>query len=306
MDRRVAGWWVVVLTVVGMLAAAVVLGPAVTGGAVRGPVPDPPDTGSCMAREASGLVSTPCDRPHTAEVALAWSAGLGRPPGKDAYAACTSAASAYIGADVSNTAAPTADDTEVATGWRPPALTFAIELAHGPTADLVPGYSWQVCLVRPTVGNRPVGSYTGTARGINTTQDRPVLLRSCYARAGQVMSTTPCDQPHAGELLAIQNVRVPDGDPEPADDPRLAAQCRAIARNRTGATDATYGRRLAAVVSGRDYGLGIRTSAAAAERSATVGASYVAYHVSCAVEIRGAARLTASVIGLGQASLPVG
>lgn len=299
MNRGVAGWWVVALTVVGMLIASTVLAPALTGGPQRGPVPTPPPAGSCLSRVGSSYVLADCAAPHGLEVVAAWSAGLGRPAGKDAYSSCAVAAAGYVG-DLSQTV-PTA---AASPGWRPPPLAYAIDLAHGPGIDLIPGYSWQLCLVRPTVSYRPVEPFSGSIRGIDTTSDRPVMLRSCYSQPDSPASAVPCGRPHLGELLATQNVRVSQ-ETDLAADPGLGAQCRSIAQRRTGAADPTFGGRVAITVGATQYGMGWNTTDVTGQTGDGGQTTYVAYHVNCALQITGESRLTASMIGIGTAPLPL-
>jgi hypothetical protein len=292
MVRKVAGAWVLGLTVVAMLFSLAFIGPRSSGAAARAPVPEPPPVGACV--RLPDVTVVPCSAVHDAEVTGAWSAGMGQPLRGDPYIACNSTTDQYLGAA---TASPVVNTLR----WTSPGLGWETVLAWGPgQGDRIPGFQWQVCLVQPSIGSQIVtAGWTGSLPADAAADLRPIGLRWCYVRAGGPMTVGRCDQPHVGELLATTDVQLPLGAPTDAPLPAsVLAGCRAQVTQRTGLADPTVGGRLAVQLTQRELGVGSVTGP-------TGSTTFQNVEIGCALEAVGAHQLTGSVQGLDGAAVPL-
>ncbi|MTD15899.1 hypothetical protein GIS00_18345 [Nakamurella sp. YIM 132087] len=293
MDRRVAGWWLVGLTVVGMLVSALYLGPGRGGDAVRGPVPPPPPPGACVQQHPGRVVLVACSEPHSADVVLAWSAATGTTPEGDPYSVCQAAAAEFVG--VQRQISEAVD--RGTSGWTPPPLSWTSTLVSGPAGEMIPGWSWTACLVRPLIGHRPIGEYQGSMLSLGRTERRPAVLRWCYRFSGAPSGVTGCTEPHAGEFLSARMVRVAGDRPAPvAPSAEALTSCAGRAAAVAGSGDPTYAGSLRVAVGYQLQGAGNSTGG---------DAGYLVYLETCSLEAAGGRLLIDSVIDWGTAPPPL-
>lgn len=295
MSRKVAGLYLLVCTLIGALALNVATHQAVPGSAAMLPAPPPPAVGSCVTPSSTGWHVVDCNQPHTAEIAEAW-AGSSL-PSTNLYQNCVDATSTYLDVQPTN---------DVDSAWSSPAVLTRNTLIHGPGTSLAPRWSWQACLVSPTVPDLDTAGYRGRLRDTLATGRAPVDLRSCFDRpVGVGLVGVSCKRDHVGEILAARMLRVSGdySDPQPVTtDPSVTRQCADLARRSTGAADPTYGRRLSVVVHLFPTGFGFSVSGNKADDAA---ASYVLYRASCTLEASAGHQLYGSVFGVGNGPIPL-
>jgi hypothetical protein len=289
----------VVLLVTLVLAVAVIGAarrPATVGTATVTPFPDPPPVGSCLTRSGLGYVTVPCSEQHLVEVTRSWSGwewdGRGV-SGTGADQLCDLMGGSYLGKPGS------------IEGWNPIALPWLTVFASGPGEETGP-WGWRACGVFPRAGEDQLQTrpgFRGSLRGASTMTARPPELRTCYAASATSWMITPCSAAHRGEFLAEKSL-IGAGAGKPAvGDGALLESCRRVAAQLVGS----------AAGSDRRVRLTLRYLSSSREGDVVGNPATGPIHaapsaagtVRCAIETTGDQRLTASVIGLGGAALPV-
>lgn len=290
-----------VSALVGALVFSAIVRFGSPGKAVRAAIPVPPSVGSCVVRSSTGVQVVGCDEPHSAEVSLSWNADSPSPPPTDPYQTCQTVTASYLRVTQGN-GVPALD----ATGWGITPVPYVVELAHGPQSALVAGWSWQACLVLPVVPKIYQTGYTGRLADLPDSMFTPPNLRPCYLRDSSVRSGIACGTAHLGEILASQQLRLTGFRTEDQDtDPARTAQCTAIARTATGAADPTYGGRLSVVIYLQTIGAGATSAPTDDGLGAEISEAFTVSVASCALEVTGRQRLYGSVVGVGDAALPI-
>ena len=302
MQRRSAGLIMVIITVIGVLVINAMTGRSVPGFAAAQPPPVAPGSGSCLLDGSTGWDEIDCAEPHTAEIVESWSASAASP--SSLYEPCMSASQTYLGDQWGQSGG-----SPTQAGWSVPPVMSNTVLVSGPGPDLVPGWSWQACIVRPILLGSATSGYRGRLRDVPATGVLPVALRPCFDRPGGLTVVgVPCSAQHTGEVLAARELQVFGGTTAldtTATDPQVQDQCLAIARRTTDATDPTYSGKLQVVVNLHATGMGFVTSPAR-NSAGSISKSYVMYQASCALQTVGSgAQLSASIIGLGNGPLPI-
>jgi hypothetical protein len=290
----------VVVTVIGVLVINATAQRVVAGSAASVPAPTAPAPGTCLhTSPATGWVPVDCTSLHTAEVAVGWPAAASGRVGH--YQDCMSAGRAYLGDQRARSGASAAE-----AAWSVPTVMTSTVLVSGPGPTPVKGWSWQACVVRPVVLGADAVGYRGRLRDVPATGVLPPELRRCFVRPGRVMVVgVACTAPHAGEILAARPLRIFGGTTAMdaiATGPEVQAECRRIATATTAAADPTFGGRLQVVVNLHATGMGFVSSGDVVVNTAQ---SYVLYQASCALQAASGRELSASVVGLGSAPLPL-
>ena len=312
MRRALGGLIIGAALIAGMTPAA--LGPiVVTGRSTAIAVAELPVLGSCVGQQSVPTL-VDCGSLHSAEITAAWTTVPADPPGS-AYQRCELAGERYL-AGIDAQPGPT-------WGWTRP--NVVVEVARGPDGQVRPGWSWTACLLAPaTPGVAQDGGYLGRISDQRTGRP-PVAVRTCFDvadsgrdDAGQstvALTDLPCDSSHRAELLGLLTFERTGGDLGVAGtlgpgvayttdtDPTRRAQCLALAQERTGVVDPTYGRRLEVVVRTRVVGETFGTAGSVtASPMVVVEREYLGV---CDLEASGGRRLTRSVLDLGAAPLPL-
>lgn len=281
--RRAAGALVLVVGLTLALVLPAALGRRIAGSAGRPPVPAPPAVGDCLTAPPTpagspidgriAVAAAPADgcsdgvrfgeivsvdnRPATVPAGVAVSLPVPDPN------ACGSPLRSYLGW----TSQP----------WNPVALDAVILL--GPDAEQVAvGQTWIACAI--TTGR---DGYRGSVRdGFGPAADR-------YGRCQPTLrfdpAPTPCDRPHAVEMLGTAVVGFDDLA-------GLDASCADLVRQRTGLTDPTAGGRLAVRVAPVD------------PNTVPPDVSAGGQAMTCGVQVDGGGMLTAALTGIGDRPLP--
>lgn len=285
MDRRLSGMVVLLLAVCAVIVGPQILRPGTAGQASAAPLPAPPAVGTCVNLQQRGHTLVDCTEPHDGEVFTTWTADdPQRPVGRHSLA-CTDELADHFGAE------PTRLH-----GWDLTIVNVSTRLIRAPRADRLGDRGWAACLIRPYDRSR----YTGTVTGLTPDAvQRPGVFGACSS--GPLHFQLPCTNPHtierlgttAGLLTKAAAVELAENGLPPALDARLRAGCHDVVRDVTGNTDPTYGSRLTVDV--------VRSSLVPA---ISPSREAVAYSVDCVVT-SGEAALTDSVVGLGDAALPI-
>jgi hypothetical protein len=294
--RNVAGLLVLVCTLVGMLAINRASQQAVGGSAGRPPSPPAPQSGTCLVLETTGWVPSDCGEPHTAEVALGWSADQLR--SVNLSQACANATESYV--SVKNAPATTGSS------WAVPSVMLTAPIVSGPDLSPTAGWSWRACVIRPVLPTLSAVGYRGRVRDSQITGVLPLALRPCYDRPpGLGLISISCTTEHLGEVLATRQLQIFGSDLKvqtTATEPAVLRECLDVARKSTGSSDPTYGGKLSVVVNLRDIGIRFVVSAASEQENAD---SYVRYRASCSLEAAQGRSLYASVVGVGSGPAPL-
>lgn len=286
MDRRLSGMVVLLLAVCAAVLVPQVLRPGMAGQASAAPLPPPPPIGTCVTLNQRSHTRVDCANPHDGEVFVTWTADdPARPVGRHSLA-CTDELADVMGTEPARLH-----------GWDLTVVDVATRLIRAPRADRAGDRGWAACLIRPADQT----CYTGAVGGLSADSlRRPGAFGSCAS--GTLYFPLPCTDPHTVERLGTITGSRPVADATdlgsdglPADlDASLRASCADLARDVTGATDPTFGGRLAVEVV---------PSGVVAATSPEPAA--IAYSADCVVT-SGEVALTDSVVALGDRPLPVG
>ncbi len=306
--RRMIGGFTLLLALIAALAAPRLLAPGVVGEGSAAPLPPPPAIGSCLAIGADGPGVVPCDQPHWAEVYQTWPPDLftdrwassgdgavpravdtdhsgGTPPAGGSL--CMSLIGDYLGA------APTSKDAL----WARASMLVVAQYITAPADQGVGGHRWSACVVTAPDGEAYVGTmHNGGVPG----NPAPAKFQSCVVSgSGTGVGIVSCDHAHRIEILGwlqVSDQMVADGTlvlPPPA---QIQQSCVDLARSVTGADDPTYGGQLR---------ISARPLTWVATDPPLPGSSAVAVP-DCFGELVGEGELVGTVMGLGDAPLPVG
>ncbi len=281
MDRRPTGVVVLIVAIVAALIGPRILQPGLAGQPFAAPLPEPPQVGACLAVESMAPTVVSCAEPHDLEVTARQGADV-RGPRED----CDEAAWAYIGR-------PSVTTVGI---WSLELLDTDTARIDAPDGQRAGVRGWSVCVIRPASRTR----YLGSVRSLPTVLARPAAYGSCAQGTAGV--PTPCNTGHTSEYLGRTGDSISDpngGDslnPEPGLPngvrDNLSEQCTSLAGQLTGNPDPTYAGRLRVDLNIEIY----------ADPMAPGSFTYAA---SCSLSTADGAMLTDSVVGLGNAALPV-
>ena len=283
MDRRLIGVLALLLAAVALLVVRAAENPGLPGSAAPVALPGPPPVGSCLVVDTTVTV-VECAEPHDAEV----TAGTTIDDQAPSRSFCDAAAADYLPPII------TGD------GWQVP-VDVQTAVLPAPEGQRSADRGWRACTVRPESSER----FTGSLRGMTLATFRDDVFGSCPAPSRS--DRIPCSAAHPTELLGTTNLAYPDAQPTGAyfgiDNSAAALpdavgadldhRCRTLAATLTGNPDPTYGGRLT-----------VRLEVDTVVPTDVPGTLQVC--VSCAVDAPPGRWLTASVIGLGTAPLPLG
>lgn len=282
MRRRASGILLLLLAVVAALVMPQLLRPGTVGRPAAAPLPAPPAIGTCVDLVGSSHVVLACNQPHDAEVFAAWSADDPERPRGRANPRCDQELTRLLSPRLPSYS-----------GWYLTVVNASAQLIRAPADQRVGRRGWSACLLRPAGLHR----YSGVLAG--DVDQRPGEFGECL-RADAVIVVNCTDQ-HATERLAVAVGYSDFGTSEPLQAGELPAdliltlqrQCVQIARDLTRNTDPTFGGRVAVQVVG-----------AGVTRMGEHDGNYRQYGASCV--IRSAQPLVDSVVGIGDAALPLG
>ena len=283
LSRAAAGALALLVAGVLVIVVRAVAQPGLAGTATTAPLPGPPAVGACLRIDDGPPAVVDCAAPHDLEVTAGVTADA-TPPSRSQ---CDARSADYL-------PPITVDD------WLVP-VAVETTVVPAPPGERVGGRGWQVCTVRPENHDR----WSGTVRGMTLATFRSDVFGNCVdsTRGPRV----PCGSPHDGELLGTAAVAYTgldlDGtyfgvDSSAAtlpDDVRadLQARCGELAARMTAAADPTYGGLLTAAVR-------VRTVAP------TDVPGGVQVYLACLATPPPGRPLSGSVVGLGDAPLPLG
>lgn len=302
-------------TLLGVVVLAVAVGLAVTvpqllaaplGRATRAPLPSPPVVGSCLASANPNSTDSPnstgmpesfdgtalltavaCETPHQAEVVATWQAD-------DPLVASLWRFSGYLNrhaTGLDRTMGGVTDalvdacwhavqayvgPSQLAAQWYPVQPRVVPALLPAPVGEGSGRWRWLACVVAAGDG----GTWEGTLRWQQAQpHPRPATLAVTCSSA-ETTGVQRCDRPHRTEVLGW-----PDHSrPTTADD--AAASCAAHAVLMTGRADPTYGGRIR---------IGLQEQPAEPVDALPL----------CVAELVGQGQLIGSLVGIGDAALPV-
>ena len=297
MDRRVVG--AVVLGVV-LVAVAVASGlrSTIPGSPVVAATAPPPAVGACLpepltaqalARGGISLTGVPvggCAGSWYGEVVALYGAVSTPEAMADLYTRCAADTTGYLGL-------PRAVVDRAAGEWAVPVIV-PIALLQPSRQQVAAGQAWVACVVR-TPGNEPTTGWTSSVRV--SWPAHPLfrdLTRCAVAFGGQGRGEVGCRQPHRVETIGF----APAGE---RTQEELDASCREFAARVTLLPDVTAGGRLSATAMVDR----IRTFASSTG-DPDPNATYTARIAGCVLQPTDPdARLTSSLVGWGEAELPL-
>jgi hypothetical protein len=282
----------------------------VGGQAERAALPEPPAVGACLRVEARAFAEVSCAQPHNVEVVRTWPAGaapeamasmpVGNPftslfsidfglSGEDEFAMCWSALESYAGlGDV----LPTVSEWWTA---QDPMINYRVIAS---SADPAVGmWRWAACvLTSPTV--QP---YVGSLRrNVGQPPDWPNEFGNCI-RSREDFSQVPCGQRHRVEMLGYApGSAASDTALYTGHTAEFTVGCVDLARVLTGAADPTFGGKLHILAEPVGF-LQVPVDPSAGSRPQTF-----VEPPSCFAQVTGEQLLTGTVVGLGDADLPLG
>ncbi len=295
MNRRVWG----ALLLFGVLAVAILV-PATAGRRTAGqptrlPAAPPPAIGECLTGDPDGnsalAYSTvrlataavgPCGGANHGEIVAVTADAVAFPSngtGQPEPLACLAPARAYLGLrgepDAGGETAPGVE----ASGWRPLAAG-TVRLVGPDRIQFSDGQRWVACALLPQ--DVPyAGSVRDAAFGPAAS-----AYSLCRERDGTGFRAVPCAAAHTTELFGVASRAALQGDP--------AESCRALVAVLTQAPEPT-----------RDGALSIEiVRGTALSRTAADNPDPASELVVCAVTVPEDRRLTASLLGIGDAPLP--
>lgn len=307
-SRGLAGIIALGMAMLLLLVVPAVLSSGVPGAASPQPLPAPPEVGSCVliawpsaavASRSEPLQVVPCTQPHDGEVTMSWpsfvapvasgTAGPNQQPfvvtsgaSRLTYFQCEGWNADYLG-----TAAPLMEL------WQPSRPVTASALLYDTADGHYDRMHWSACVITPAISaDRYVGSIR--AAGSHPAADRPDAYMYCLGRGtygATELTYVNCAAAHRVEPIGL------DTDSQtslPAE--QALTECRALVAGVTGAPDPTFGGQLTIKV--QPVGLRAMTEADAY-------ASDDRHAQDCVVELAGQGSLTGSVVGIGDAALPV-
>ena len=286
MDRKVAGVLALVLAVGAVLFVPRLINPGLPGTASAAPMPSPPPIGSCVSFVGRPMRVVGCDEPHQGEITAVWAAEDPARAVEATSTQCDVANAAYIGIQ---------QPVEM-NDWTVAALFWETQLVRAPRTQRIGEYGWQACVLR----SPDRAEYAGSVRGLGDLTARPDVFGNCQTGNYEF---TVCSVPHGSELLAYTDgvwydiqTGLPAGSRIEVIHDVLNGGCRTLAETLTGATDPTYGGRLRIEVWIEQV----------AQQQVTYDQSLYAtsYRASCQLTAVDG-ELTGSVIGLGDAELPI-
>ncbi|GAA2008930.1 hypothetical protein J2S58_002078 [Nakamurella flavida] len=298
MDRRVVGAAVLV-AVLAAVAVVSALRPTVPGSPVAAPPAPPPSVGQCLPRPLTAqalaegglsLTSVPvgdCTDRWFGEVVARYGSAPTSAGMADLYTRCTADTTDYLGL-------PRAVVDRATGDWAVPVIV-PVALLEPTRQQLGAGQSWVACVVRAPA-REPIVGWTTSVRG--TWPDHPLfrdLTQCADAVEAQGRGAVDCREPHRVETLGF----APAGD---ADQAELDASCRAFAARVTLLPDVSAGGRLVATASVQR----IRTYSSSTG-DPDPAATYTARIAGCVLRTTDPdTRLTSSLVGWGDADLPLG
>jgi hypothetical protein len=302
--RKAAGGTILLVAIL----VSVVLG-RVSSGGVRGQAapesgPKPPPAGLCIVESGDLLEPVSCETLHHAQIVQVWSAWdqeVINKSSSELKGECWLAGSKYLDTVGLSRISPYAD-LPPGPNWSPVPLIIDTDVLVGPRHS--GNADWVACVLRPrsavtpTVKDplAPVGKFSGQIQDLVPMATRPLNLRSCYADRSFLPATVPCRSWHRGEVLGARLIRG-TSDLPPQDlgvESELRNGCEAIASVLLNVTDPTVGGQLVVLVASEPFpNENGEARSAANER-----------YVRCLIE-RPAGMLTDSLIGIGDAALPL-
>ena len=309
-DRpRRLGVGVLVVAAVVALSVSRLLNQGLGGQAARALLPEPPAIGTCLRVEARAIAEVSCDQLHNAEVVRTWPAGalpeamasmpLNNPytslfsidfglSGADEFDMCWSALERYAGlGDVQPTV------SELWTTQDPMISYRMIASSADPTVGV---WRWAACvLTSPTV--QP---YVGSLRRqAGQPPDWPNEFGNCIL-SREDFSQVPCGQPHQVEMLGFPSAST-DADMAlfAGHAAEFTAGCLDVGRALTGAADPTFGGKVHILAEPVGF-VQIPVDPAAGD-----GPTTFIEPPSCFAQVAGDRLLTGTVVGLGDAALPL-
>ncbi|MTD15228.1 hypothetical protein GIS00_14895 [Nakamurella sp. YIM 132087] len=304
MERRRSGGLLVLVTLLLALVVARLAAPDVTGSPVAAPFPDPPVVGQCLLQDArAGTVELPpeaygdCGTAHFGEVLRVYEDGAQVPrvafgaSSRPDDEACDPALRGYVAI---GQLSPGNDRGNYRTsGYEPwwPLLPGDFALIGPDTLARNAGQHWMACVVLPRAG----GPYAGTVAGVYDGGTMPAAYGTCPSDSVIGVRTVPCDGPHRFELFATTGLTYHLDDAE-----QLHRSCAAFVGTASGATVPTADGRLTVSVGVVVYDkAGYRHPGRPEDVGESPGQAY------CGVAAEQGAELTGTLVGLGDAPLPV-
>jgi hypothetical protein len=303
MDRRLAGFAVLLAVIIAAPIVPALGGQHLTGSAQRMPIPDPPVVGDCLSHVASQPSAMILSLPVFAEQAGSCGAGnVGEivavvpkvyfsPPTLDNGSTVAQAVDCdplvrdYLGWSPPTDASPgNASESSALVQWHPP-RTIDSGLLGPDLAQYIYGQRWVACVVYPEFV-----PFRGSIRGGVLDGHNADALASCQATPdGKALQPISCSQPHRAETFGVVAVSDQTADLEPS--------CLALVHRLTGMSDVSSSGAL--IVSA------VITSDSARDNASTlhpVGPQE--YEATCLSTVVGSRLLVGTLIGLGDRSLP--
>ena len=305
MNRRALGALVLGFALIAAVAVPGSVGRQVSGSPAAEPIDGPPTVGQCVLRtagrtpaSASGFTEEVlsyggCAGPHYGEVVRVLDRGLELAASSwlptSVGSACRDAANEYVGLDPSGRFEPDTVDS-----WFPAfhdGATAGVPTAHQRAA----GQGWLACAVIPRTTTATGNGYPGLVRGALRTGRLPDGFGRCSDDPiGELPDTVSCDRPHryqvAGETTTTTSSSAVD----------LKASCATLLHTMTRMPDLTAGGQLEVVVTFTTW-----TSTAGPIVASHPLAVFGPQSALCSLHTVGTARLTGSLLGLGNASAPL-
>ena len=308
--RRLFGLTLLALAVAAALAGSHLIGVGIVGRAAAAPTPLPPPVGSCLLIAEDGTATVVgCEEPHTGELAMTWRAGVApvsagslvryphfsvarsiSDPHVDIR--CIGWAERYTGWD--RYLARHDDDL-----WLAPQPLAVGRLVRPPVTEDAAALTWSGCAVVTTESSY-VGSVRETAFAprSGTTATRPDAVSVCLRTGSTGLSFVSCTQPHDTELVGSVNLtqKMMAGRSVTLDHTaaEVADECRALAAERLGRDDPTFGGRLS-VVAESIWQQSLQ------DRKPTTSAWLIP---DCLVRVNGVGTLSHSLLEWGESPLP--
>lgn len=290
MHRRAVGALTLIVALALLLVMPKLLSSGVGGTAVAAPLPTGPAVGSCVLGWPRAVQVVDCGQPHAGEVVE-----LVSPQDVARAMVCGVSTEAYL-------AAPSEANLRVQPSldrdWQNAVMRYDHKVLLAPPAETLGGLRWRACMIFPTSGL----PYTGSVRSVGAGgSDVPDAFRTCLSAANDRVA---CTEPHRSELLGEMSLPAlaglladPEFDPAVQESSRWPAGCTKFGSNIVGGTDPTRGGTLDYVVD--------TTQGRTLSYLGPTGVALSMAIPQCTAQYRGPTRLIGSLVGLGDAALPV-
>lgn len=303
MDRRSAGFAVLLAVIIAAPIVPALGGQHLTGAALRGPIPDPPVVGDCLgdvpSQPSAMVLSLPvfaeqtgsCGDDNVGAIVAVVPKVYFSPPTLDngtsvAQAVdCDPLVQDYLGwSTPTDASSGNASESSALVQWHPP-TTIDSGLLGPDLAQYIYGQRWVACVVYPEFG-----PFRGSIRGSVRDGHNAEALASCQAMPdGTALQPTSCSQPHRAETFGVVAVSDQNANLEPS--------CLALVHRLTGMSDVSSGGALI-------VGAVITSDSAQNSASTLHPAGPQEYEATCLATVAGSRLLVGTLIGLGDRRLP--